>query len=223
MGTDGYLGISSVIQGNSAACIQAIFAIHFPVAETVIDLTWGKGRFWKWEHDRRIIGCDVDLRGGAQIIADYRAVPFGDQVCDVAVFDPPFIFSPGLRGIVGAKRFFLGSPEGTTERFYAGSQAPNRVQAPRNKRDLEAHTLVVMAEMQRIARLGMILKGQNLITDQHPNWWTYQVIKIGLTLGMGWPEDELIQLSPAPRIHDPRWNRQMHFRRADCRYLIWRW
>ena len=221
--TEGYLGITSVVQGNSAACIEPIFRIHFQTAETVLDLTWGKGRFWKWEHNRRIIGCDVDTRGGAQIISNYRAVPFKDQSVDVAVYDPPFIFSPGLRGIVGAKRFFLGSPEANTERFYAGPKAVNRVQAPRNAKDLEAHTIVAMAEMRRVARLGMILKGQNLITDQHPNWWTYQIIHAGLSLGIGWPEDELLQISPAPRIHDQRWTRQLHFRRVECHYVIWRW
>lgn len=222
-----YLGLQSVRHGNSGACIEDCFRIHFPDAQLVADLTWGKGRFWKWPSDDiqqpPILGLDADTRGGAIIQSDYRYVPLKNQSVDVAIFDPPFIFSPGLRGIVGSKRFFLGSTETTSGRFYAGPHADNRVQAPRNAKGLQRQTIQVMAQMRQLARQGMILKGQNLITDQHPNWWTYQVMEAGQMLFDMWPEDILIQVSPAARLSDPRWKNQYHFRRSEAYYIIYKW
>lgn len=87
-----YLGIESVIRGNSAKCIEAIFKIHFPDAKQVADLTWGQGRFWNWDNSPHVIGLDADTRGGAHIQSEYQHVPLKDQCVDVAAFDPPFIF-----------------------------------------------------------------------------------------------------------------------------------
>ncbi len=221
----GYANISSVCHGTTAQAVANIFDLHFPGTPTIADLTWGRGRFWTKlpAVAPNVIGFDIDTRGGSQIRSAYQHVPLRDQSVDVAVFDPPFIFSPGLRGIVGAKRFFLGSPEGVKERFYEGPRSDKRIIAPRNKDDLLDQTIRTMVEMKRIARLGMILKGQNLITDQHPNWWTYDVMKYAELLFHIRPEDELIQISPAARLVDPRWNTQYHFRRAHCYYLVYKW
>lgn len=218
----GYTGIESVVQGNSAKCIEACFKVHFPNAETVADLTYGKGRFWNWNHNLDIVGLDVEPSGGASILSDYRNVPLKDKSVDVAVFDPPFIFSPGLRGIVGAKRFFLG-PKDAEQRFYSGADRQDlRILAPRNADDLHKQTVDVVREMIRIAKCGMILKGQDLITSQHPNWWTYRVMKDIWAFYGPMPEDMLIQVSPAARLADPRWKHQYHFRRRHAIYLVYK-
>jgi len=227
---NGYANIGSVRHGTTGEAIKDIFDIHFPNAGGVADLTWGKGGFWSKLGSSglppnyiQVIGLDIDVSGKAQIKSDYRLVPLQTQSVDVAVFDPPFIFTPGIRGLVGAKRFFLGSEAATDGRFYSGSKSDSRILAPRNAEDLRVQTLLVMIEMRRIARMGCILKGQNLITSKHPNWWTYQVIDHGHKLWGLEPEDELIQISPAARMVDPRWKRQYHFRRHHAYYLVYKW
>ena len=219
---DKYLGLESVVQGSSSKCLEPIFRLFFPDVKIVADLTWGRGRFWKWSAPR-VVGLDIETYGGAQVQADYRMVPLADQSVDVAVFDPPFIFSPGLRGIVGAKRFFIG-PKDVEQRFYSGAdRADLRVAAPRNADDLHRHTCLAVMEMRRIARSGMVLKGQNLITGPHPNWWEYRTMRaVEAMLGI-LPEDRLIQVSPAARLADPRWKRQMHFRRREAIYMVYKW
>ena len=217
---DSYLGIESVRHGNSAACLQDIFAVHFGAAEVVADVTWGKGRFWRWPADghppRTIVGLDADTRGGADVRADYRFVPLKDKSVDVLIFDPPFIFTPGIRRIVGAKRFFLGSPEKV--RF----NEDDRIQRPKNPSELTVHTLGVMEEARRVARMGVVFKGQDLIVDR-PHWWSFAVmLEILKRFGI-LPEDMLIQVSPAPRLNDPRWKRQFHFRRRHAIYLVYTW
>jgi hypothetical protein len=207
-----YLGLQSVRHGNSGACIEDCFRIHFPDAQLVADLTWGDGRFWKWPSEDiqqpTLIGLDAVARPGVSIQSDYRWIPLQDNSVSVTVFDPAYIFSPGLRGIIGAKRGFRGGPDACV---------------PYNAPDLQRHTALAMAQMRRIARQGMILKGQNLITSQHPNWWTYQVMETGQKLFGVWPEDILIQVSPAARMIDPRWKNQYHFRRSEAYYLIYKW
>ena len=232
---EGYLGLETVRHGDTSQCIQDIFNIHFPNARTVADLTWGKGRFWNKVDGLDIVGLDVDTRGGAQVVSNYQTVPLRDQSVDVAVFDPPFIFSPGLRGIVGAKRFFLGSDGHANERFYGGADNRDlRVLAPRNADDLHQQTITVLHEMLRVARYGMILKGQDLITSKHPNWWSWRVMSAarGIISGQndsfGWkrnpmPEDMLLQVSPAARMRDPRWKKQYHFRRRHAIYIVYTW
>lgn len=217
-----YEGVESVVHGPSSACLDAIFKVHFPDASIVADVTFGKGRFWKWDHSLQVVGLDAEITGGAQVQSDYRFVPLKDASVDVAIFDPPFLFTSGLRGLVGAKRFFLG-PKDAEQRFYSGADRSDlRIQAPRNPADLLHHTAIVAYEMRRIARRGMVFKGQDLIADG-PNWWAYQVMRT-LDDQMGLlPEDMLIQVSKAPRLHDPRWKRQYHFRRRHALYLIYKW
>ena len=220
MSNEGYLGLESVRHGNSGACIQDIFDIHFADARSVADVTFGKGRFWRWPDQTRwtpdVISLDADIRGGASIRADYRFVPLKDQSVDVLIFDPPFIFTPGIRRIVGAKRFFLGSEEGV--RF----NEDDRVQRPKNAAELMTHTAHVFTEARRIARQGIILKGQDLIVDR-PHWWSFSVMLSCLSRYGIMPEDMLIQVSPAARLNDPRWKKQYHFRRRHALYLIYKW
>jgi hypothetical protein len=219
-----YLGLQSVRHGNSGACIEDIFRLHFPNSPVVADLTWGKGRFWRWPDDGlavdawrpTVIGLDADTRGGAMIQSDYRYVPLKDQSVDVAIFDPPFIFTKGLFRIMGTRRFFLG-PEPT-----AGVLAASDLLRPKNASDLRQQTTVAMYEMRRIARRGMVLKGMDLVTGQHPNWWSYQVMHDAYVMLGIWPEDVLIQIGGNPHLIDPRWKNQYHFRRAHVMYLIYK-
>lgn len=215
----GYLGIESVVNGTSDNAIDAIFAVHFPDAGPVADLTWGKGRFWNGKAgERPIIGFDIAPHSGCQIGAEYQHVPLRDQSVDVATFDPPFIFSNGILRTMGTSRFFLGDkvqPDGSRP-----SQA--ELARPKNAKELLEHTVVAAMEMRRIARKGMIFKGQDLITNK-PNWWSYQVMNaLHFVLDM-LPADMLIQIGKHKPLRDKRWKKQHHFRRSHSIYLIYKW
>lgn len=225
-----YLGYKSILPGTSAECIEQIFRLHFPSALTVADATWGTGRFWKWDHDLTIHGVDIDNET-AQVKADYRQLPFQRRSVDVLCFDPPFIFTPGLRRIIGTKRFFLGAEsrksdfhdDGARSRKLAASSVD--LVRPKNVADLNRHTRQVLLQGHRIARQGMILKGQDLIVHSKggPNWWSYDVMQMAERLGYGRPKDILIQHSKSARLNDPRWKTQYHFRRVHCYYIVYVW
>lgn len=199
----GYLGLQSVCRGNSAACIQDIFQLHFSEAESVADVTYGAGRFWKWDHGLNIVGLDLAPNRGAAIGADYRHIPLQDKSIDVLVYDPPFIFTRGIRAWIELRTGDYG-------------------QKPKGPKDLREHTLAVFHEARRVARKGMILKGMDPIANK-PYWWlTETLMDIG-ACGLQ-PEDMLVQIGTGnPVVIDPRWKNQYHFRRVHTYYIIYKW
>lgn len=225
-----YLGLQSIRRGNSAECIEDIFRLHFPTAKTVLDATWGLGRFWKWDHSLDVVGVDIDSET-ARVRADYRHLPFQPKTFDVLCFDPPFIFTPGLRRIIGTKRFFLGAElrasdftdESARSRKIAAST--HELQKPKNPNDLLSHTRRIFRQAERLTKQGLILKGQDLIVHSGagPDWWSYNVMRMAEKMGLGMPADILIQFSKSARLNDPRWKNQYHFRRVHCYYIIYKW
>lgn len=212
-----YLGLETIRRGNTAACVQDIFQLHFPTAQTVLDCTYGAGRFWKWDHNLRVIGMDIDPPGPVTIQADYRNIPLPENSVDVMCFDPPFIFSKGLRRVIGTKRFFMGAEAAAPEER---THSATGLMLPRNPADLLDHYRRIF-EQRAIAKQGLILKGQDLIVSK-PDWWSFNVMQMARDIGLGMPADILIQHSPAPRMKDPRWKNQYHFRRSHCLYLIYK-
>jgi hypothetical protein len=128
-------------------------------------------------------------------------------------------YKPGLRRIVGTKRFFAGSELGEANKRKWSNQ---ELQKPKSPSDLLSHTAQAMEEIRRVARRGMILKGQDLIVNK-PFWWSFHVICLAQNQGLGLPSDVLVQYSFAYRLRDHRWKKQHHFRRAHAYYIIWKW
>ena len=79
--------------GNSSHVIRDIFALHFPDVETVLDMTFGLGAFWRgWEHAFTLTTNDPYRPADTQMtVAEIR--DHGDSIdwYDVIVFDPPFV------------------------------------------------------------------------------------------------------------------------------------
>lgn len=213
-----YLGLQTIRRANTARCVEDIFTLHFPAAQTVLDCTYGAGRFWKWEHNLKVTGVDIDPPVPVTLQADYRTLPFKAGSFDVMCFDPPFIFSKGIRRVTGTNRFFKAAEDARPE---ARSHANHQLNLPRNPSDLLDHCRAIFNQ-RTLAKQGLIIKGQDLIV-QKADWWSYNVMKLGEELGLGLPTDLLIQHSPAARLIDPRWKNQRHFRRAHCIYLIYKW
>ena len=216
-----YLGLETIRRGNSAACIKDIFAIHFPQAHTVLDCTYGAGRFWKWDHTLTVTGVDIDPPGPVSLVADYRQLPFSHGQFDVMVFDPPFLFgqSKGLRRVIGTRRFFAGAEAaGIEDRI----NSKIHIQLPKNPVDLIENHYRRIFEQVGIAKQGLICKGQNLIVGAKPDFWLINMINLAREMGLGDPADYLIQMSSASRMVDPRWQHQHHFRRRDAWYVVWK-
>jgi len=216
-----YRGLETIRRGSTAECIKDIFTIHFPDASSVLDCTFGAGRFWKWDHQLEVVGVDIDppTTDPRCIRGDYRDLPFPAGSTDVLCFDPPFIFTRGLRAVIGTKRFFMGAE---AAKYEGRRWSKEQLTMPKNPEELLGHYRRIF-EQRAIARQGLILKGQDLVVTKNVDWWSFNVFNLGKELGLGEPTDILIQHSPAYRMRDPRWKNQYKFRRAHCIYIIYKW
>lgn len=60
-----------------------------PVGLRILDLSAGAGAVW-FDRPSNVVAIDL-CPGVANVIADSRALPFGDDSFDLAVFDPPHV------------------------------------------------------------------------------------------------------------------------------------
>lgn len=224
-----YLGLETIRRGNTAACVEDIFTIHFPTAKRVLDCTAGAMRFWKWDplatlgHQLDITAIDIDpsdsVKDDPRVRqGNYLELPFEEGQFDVMTFDPMFIFSRGISAVNGTARLFMGAEAAN----YDGRTWQKQIiEKPKNPTDLLGHYRRIF-EQRKIATQGLICKGQDLVVSKDVDWWSFNVFNLGKEMGLGEPTDILIQHSPAHRMRDPRWKNQYKFRRAHCFYIVYK-
>ena len=95
----------SPFRGNVAAAVDGLLALHFPDAVTVLDMTYGDGKFWHPQMPRglELTTLDINPAKRADVIGDFRALPFPDRSCDVAAFAPPYMVDTSERSIMGGR------------------------------------------------------------------------------------------------------------------------
>ena len=76
--------IPSVILGNNAKLIAAIAPLYLD-GKTVIDVTYGKGNWWK-KYREPDVAHDLITDG-----VDFRNLPYDDCSFDVRAYDPPYL------------------------------------------------------------------------------------------------------------------------------------
>jgi hypothetical protein len=79
----------------TAVIIAKILRTSFRNAETAIDLTPGRGCFW-----RRDVPITVTVKRSTH---DFRCLPYADNSFDVALLDPPHVADAGADSIMGSR------------------------------------------------------------------------------------------------------------------------
>lgn len=185
---------------NSKAVIARILAVDFPDIKSVADLTWGKGAFWRDDNRDRVIGLDKLPRYGCQIAADARHVPLADGAVDVAIFDPPHQH---------------GISKTTTLRHQADFDRMA------NQKDIHQLLLDAAPELQRIARVGAIVKLTDMV-EAGRFMPTHAMFAAAVAPSLGWPCDMAILDSGVVRPMKPN-QRVLHLRQAHSFFLIYKW
>ena len=117
--------------GHSGTVVEWIFSQYIlgTIPETpitVLDLTFGNGTFWDWDHDEKdvvIVGNDAYAEDpGITHQEDFQSTKFIDQCACVVVFDPPFTAggtsnkgNPRHLQHYGALRSIAGGPKNIYE------------------------------------------------------------------------------------------------------------
>ena len=186
----------SVTDGTSARAVARLLEVLFPDARTVLDTTYGSGRFWDGSAPVEVTGMDLNPSRAPHIVGDFRALPFADGAFDVAIFDPPYHSDMG-RGQASV----MGSRFGTF-----GTIA-----------ELRAAVEAGCRECWRVARLGVLVKCQDYIHASRPVWmsdWVKSAMPVE-------PYDFLILRRPH-KITDPKWTRQLSVWRNHATFWAFR-
>ena len=146
------------MKATSADIIERIFAEHFVGVESVLDATYGLGRFWKW--DWRAMGFTLsgnDLYGPEPTGLDaFTRMDFTDwpdvaewHHVDVVILDPPFTAQgPDSKG------------HSHNDDYGSTRTLPG---APQNIRDVERLLVNGIKQCAAIAKVGLIVKTQPVV------------------------------------------------------------
>lgn len=172
----------------------------------VLDVTYGKGKWWTKYRPRHFLAHDLALDG-----VDFRELPHEPLTFDVVAFDPPYV-AKGGRDTSGIADF--------DDRY-------GLKDCPRTPAELQEYINLGMTEAWRVSRHGGIIlqKCKDYISSGelwHGVWLAKQH---GFGLGLRL-EDEFIHVtSPGPqptRNRDGSERRQVHARRNCSHLLVWR-
>lgn len=188
----------SVEIGTSAQTVAKMLRVLFPDATTVLDSTWGKGRFWDGNTAVRVTGLDMSPHGRPSVLGDFTRLPFDDEAFDVVVLDPPYQWDEGKR-----KRSIMGLRFST---YRDEAHAREIVQAG-------------ATEAWRVARLGILVKVQNFCHASLPvrmTRWVEDVLPHP-------PYGEVHQARTSTlKVMDPKWSDQLSVYSRSTTFLAFR-
>ena len=204
---------------TSAEVIRDIFHLHFNEPEerrvTVLDLTWGKGTFWKWNWPLSVYSLTANdlytARPEDSAIGwrewDFTKVPCSMPNWDVVVFDPP-------HSAMG--------PDSQGQNQHSESYGSGRHQGRGLKGIQQVQELLKggVKEACRLATIGIIIKTRDVVESGklHRNAW---LAEFALACH-GWRvKDEVMpMLHGRPQPDEERGATVRHFRNRPSKYLV---
>lgn len=189
----------TVMPFTSAQAIEGLMSILFTDAASVLDMTYGKGQFWRWDVPSQVAihTNDLNPERATDFHHDFTELPFPDGAYDVTVFDPPYHTDMG-RG----KASVMGNQFGTYPTI----------------EHLRGAVALGAREAWRVARLGCIIKVQDYIHGQRAVWMSDWV---KAALHPTEPYDFLMTIQ-ARKLIDPKWNEQRSVWRNHATYWVFR-
>lgn len=141
---------------TNGALIADVAALGWITNEmTVLDVTYGYGKFWTVYRPPLLTGTDINPNKSDKGSVDFTNLPYQDDWFDVVVFDPPYKLS--------------GTPslDDFDEKY--GIEMPTRWQ--------DRMTLIVegAAECARVAHHTVIVKCQDQVVSGKMRWQTDEV------------------------------------------------
>lgn len=198
--------LNTVCRSNEEG-FERIVRLYARPGQTIVDPTFGNGRFWRSidrsEYDVRA----TDLADGI----DLRALPYADESVDMVVLDPPYRYTPARN-----KRHEDTEGHGEVDGLY-------NLQAAKltNTKSVIALYRSGFEEANRVLRLGgfLVVKCQDTVQDGKNIWVHTILMKIAEELGFACRD--LLVVAPAS-VTKTRWKRQRHLRKAHSYFLIFR-
>jgi SAM-dependent methyltransferase len=201
-----YKPLPSVWDGEDSELLERLLSFY-PRTEPkrILDATVNGGRFWKGS-TRPVIGMDIAASHRPLVLGDNMAMPFGNAVFDVVVYDPPHIPNQGKDKVKDFNsRFGLGE-RSSKERGYTFSHL-----YPPFMR--EAYRTLIPEGI-------LLCKIADYVHGHQYQWAHVELLQAATAAGFR-ACDCIIKIRKGPII-DPRWKVAHHSRRKHCYWLIFR-
>lgn len=182
-----------------------ILKLYAPQGSIVLDMTFGRGMFWKRvdRSDIKRLTCDLAF-GEPDFKCDFRSIPLPDASVDIAVLDPPYATTKSPTHSRGkcAEDFAYGLAGGTESQTRTSNEDNVTLYLEGAK---EAHRLLRPKGF-------LVLKTQ----DDATFWKHVRLMDIdGFVC-----EDLFIVVNPRPPVWDPRWKVQHHARKNHSYFIV---
>jgi hypothetical protein len=187
--------VVSVAHGTNADLIRQVCKLHLGPTDTIADLTYGRGVFWKGVATTihaRLTASDLVITASAVASHDFRATPYADKSFDVAVLDPPYVHTTNSHAT--AAQYQHGTIDGM------------------NQADILALYIAGMTEARRIARNQVWVKCKDAVERGKQVWQHDNVLREAEALGMS--GRDLFILLPTGGLFMGRWDSQHHARKV---------
>ena len=161
----------SVQTGSNAELIAAVAELYLDGAESVLDVTFGRGKWWERYRPEHFRGHDLATDG-----VDFTALPYEDDSWDVVVFDPPYIAT--------------GSPTNTLAEATRAHRERYGTDGYRSVPALDALIRAGLGECCRVARQQVICKCMDFVAG--PELVMGHVKVLAWAAELGWACHDLV-------------------------------
>lgn len=190
--------LEAAFVGESPQAMWRIFKM-LPEVKTVLEPTYGRGRFYKLTPWLQVTGGDIDKARAKDVRCDMRYLPFRDKSFDCVALDPPFLHSSRKKGTkVNTYKIFGGRQCQTTQGL------------------LDLYTLAGR-EAFRVASKAVVIKCNDMVYDETG------LIPFGHRLMnvFGEPWEIVVSIRPSGLLPATR-GKVSHFRHNYVYYLVWK-
>lgn len=184
---------------NNAELIADVASLGWITDDmTVLDATYGLGRFWTKYHPPLLVGIDIDpAKSPGRRSDDFRCLSFDDRAFDVVVFDPPYKLS--------------GTPAlGDFDAAYG-------IDVAANWRDRMRLIVDGAVECARVAKRHLLVKCQDQVVSGQMRWQTDAVTEAVVPLGFRKADRFDLDCGGRPQ---PAGRRQVHARHSASQLLV---
>lgn len=180
--------------------LQNILTLHVPNGTIDVDLTYGRGVFYKGGVEQPKYKFDIEPKFKDVILADARNVPLKSNSVECVMFDPPFVVGPS------------DSPGIMRDRYGCFM----------NVYELWTFYYSVLLESKRMLQKDgiMIFKCQDTVSGGK-NWFSHiEIMNAALKTGF-YPKD-LFLLLAKHRVNSPNMKNQQHARKHHAYFWIFK-
>lgn len=190
------LAFDPVRRTNARLIVDAHHLGYLDATTTVLDVTYGTGRFWSDWRPPLLVTSDLDPRVEVDVRWDFTRLPPPDRWCDVVVFDPPYKLN-GTSGHPSDDGYGVGGP-------YQSVEAKLRL--------IEAG----VREAARVAGKHVLVKCQDQVVSGRKVWQTDLVSSV--MSDAGWRKVDRLEVHG--HRPQPPGRRQVHARTTTSTLLV---